>query len=148
MLTWCWNRCKYLEDQSIHLFQIELNRKVQYSPYNFTDAYAYYIIYTFVVSFYGYMVPLATPVLIFFYVLQYWLDKFNLFKRFSSPMDFSNHYTELMVSLFEVSIVFFAVGHFLWDSSVHFDANPGFKVMNILSIVLAVVYVCLFMFST
>jgi hypothetical protein len=148
LFKWLINKCRYQPDKPVHMFQIELNRKVEYPPYNFTDAYAYYIIYTFVVSFYNFMVPLATPALIFFFALQYWLDKVNLFKRFSSPMDFSNNYTELMISLFEVSIVFFAVGHFLWDLPVHFDATVGFKIMNILSIVLAVVYVGLFMFST
>ena len=94
------------------------------------------------------MVPLATPVLIFFFFVQYWVDKYNIFKRFSSPMDFSNLYTELMISLFEVSIVLFTVGHFLWDLPVHYDASIGFKIMNIISMVLAITYVSIFMFST
>lgn len=41
----------------------------------------------FTVSFYGFLVPLATPIAIVVFFLEYWVDKYNLFRR-SSPIDF------------------------------------------------------------
>ena len=52
--------------------------------------YSFYIVYTFVVSFYGYIAPLATPIMIAIFFVQYWVDKYNLFRRYSSPIDFGS----------------------------------------------------------
>ena len=59
--------------------------------------YSNYIVFTFVVSFYGFIAPTATPVLIYIFCLQYWVDKYNLFRRYSCPVDFG---AELIKKIF------------------------------------------------
>jgi flagellar biosynthesis protein FlhB len=129
------------------MYQVELNRTVESPEYSFTDAYAYYIVMTFVTCIYGYIVPWITPLLIVWFILQYWLDKYNLFKRFSTPIEFSFQFVELLLCIFEVSILFFAVSHFLWDLNIHADSSVGYRVVNILSMVLAFLYVLLVFIS-
>lgn len=50
----------------------------------------------YIISFYGYMVPLSTPIIIVYFIAQYWIDKYNLLRRFSSPVDMSYLLTDLI----------------------------------------------------
>jgi hypothetical protein len=122
------------------MFQATLNKKMEYSEFSFTDGYSYYIVMTLAVCFYGYIAPLATPWLIFFLFLQYWADKYNMLRRCSCPIDFSFEFNELILCMFEVSLLFFSVGHLIWDLSIHFDATIAFKLLNILTVLLALAY--------
>jgi len=48
------------------------------------------------VCFYGYLVPLIIPITIIAFALQYWVDKYNLLKKFSSPVDLGYRLTKKM----------------------------------------------------
>ncbi len=110
--------------------------------------YSFYIIYSYVVSFYGFMTPLATPALILIFCLHYWVDKYNLFRRFSVPIDFSYQLTNKIVTAFEVSMFLFAIGHFVWDLSVHYDSNTDYRVLNFVSPILSLIYVSFSLFAS
>ena len=47
-----------------------------------------------------------------------------------------------------MSLVFYALSFFLWDLRIHYDSTTGYKLMNIASLLLASIYVSVFMFST
>ena len=82
------NKYKYSPDKPINLFQIQLNEALQKPEFNYAIMYSFYIVFTFVVSFYGFIVPSATVIMIGIFFLQYWVDKYNLLRRYSSPVDF------------------------------------------------------------
>ena len=46
------------------------------------DRYSYYILQIYACSFYSYLVPLATPCLIVTFCIQYWIDKYNLYRHY------------------------------------------------------------------
>jgi hypothetical protein len=110
------------KSKPVTIFQFELNKKLELPAFDINYKFAFYVIYTFVVSFYGFLVPEASVFLMFFFVIQYWLDKYNLFRRYGNPDNLSFKLTELMLAIYESSIVFFAVGNFIWDVSVHYDS--------------------------
>lgn len=67
--------------------QIRLNKEFEHPKFGIAENYAFYIMITFTISFYGFLVPLATPIAIVIFFLEYWVDKYNLFRR-SAPIDF------------------------------------------------------------
>jgi hypothetical protein len=77
----------------IKKFQLKLNKKLQLPTFNFPKAYAFYIIAVYVVSFYGYINPFLSLVPIPLFALQYWVDKYNIFRRFSCPEGFDLEFT-------------------------------------------------------
>ena len=50
----------------------------------------------YVISFYGYLVPMIVPITILAFIAEYWVDKYNLFNRFSSPVDLGYYLTNLV----------------------------------------------------
>jgi hypothetical protein len=119
---------------------VKLNKQFQLPNYDFNARFSFYIIYFFVVSFYGFLVPESTLLLIIFYSLLFWIDKYNLFRRFSFADDLNYRFAEMVLRIFETSLIFFAVGNFAWDLKVHFDSTAGYTVMNVITILLAVSY--------
>ena len=83
--------------------------------------YAFYIVFTFVVSFYGFLTPIATPILICIFAIQFWVDKYNLFKRFSCPVDFDAELIKKIFIMFETSTLLSVIGHLMWDLKINKD---------------------------
>lgn len=136
------NRWKYPEDKPVNLFQLQLNQMMQHPEFNYAAMYSFYIVFTYVVSFYGFLVPTATPILIIIFFIQYWVDKYNLFRRFSSSTPFGQDLIRIILKSFEVSLLLFVAGFFVWDSFIHYDSKPLFRTLNIINIAITVVYIC------
>ena len=99
------------------------------------------------VSFYGFITPLATPTLILSFCILYWVDKYNLFRRFSVPIDFSFELTNKIVTAFEISMFLFAGSHFVWDLSIHYDSSKKYRILSFVSPILALIYILLNLFT-
>ena len=108
--------------------------------------YSFYIVYTFVVAFYGFVVPFATPIVIIIFFLQYWVDKYNLFKRFSSPAPFGVDLIRLILKCFEFSLLFFTIGFLFWDHIIHFDPSTTSRILNIVNLAITVIYASFIIF--
>ena len=134
------NARKYTSDKPINLFQIQLNQTLEHPAFSYSAGYSFYIIYTYVVCWYGFMFPLGTPILILIFIVQYWVDKYNLFRRFSNPVAFGQDLVRLINKSFEFSLFVFALGFYLWQSSVHFDTPAGIRVINIITLVIATIW--------
>lgn len=67
-----------------------------------------------VVSFYAYITPMATPIVIGIFFVQYWIDKYNLFRRFSMPISFNYTLSRAVFKIFQTSLFAFALGNFLF----------------------------------
>lgn len=78
-MNW-WN---FRNKPDLNLFQIQLNEKYIDPEFNFADRYSYYIMMWYIGAFYSYIAPIGIAALIVIFFLQYWVDKFNLFKRSS-----------------------------------------------------------------
>jgi hypothetical protein len=98
------------------------------------------------VSFYAVMVPAGVGILVLIFIAQYWLDKYNLFRKFSCPLDFDFFLTRLAFKAFECSLLVFAVGTFIFDMQIRVDAAPKYKLINLISVAIAggYVYVAVF----
>ena len=64
------------------------------------NRYAWYIMMFLTCSFYSFLVPVATPLLVVFFFISYWIDKYNLFKRSSLSMKFDFNLTRYMLKIF------------------------------------------------
>lgn len=84
-----YNSLKIKKDGPVNMFQVDLNKKMEYPEFEYPAMYAFYIVYSFVIAFYGFLTPLCTFFLIIIFYMHYWVDKYNLFRRFSSPVEFS-----------------------------------------------------------
>ncbi len=125
----------------MNLFQVELNKEMQLTEFSFAMRYAYYILNVFVVSFYSYIVPYTSLILIGIFIIQYWVDKYNLFKRFSCPTNFNYRLSMFTLKIFECSIFFFALGNLLFAPTIHTNNHGGdYRIINIVSVSLASVY--------
>jgi hypothetical protein len=93
------------------------------------------------VSFYAVMVPAGVGFLILIFIAQYWLDKYNLFRRFSCPLDFNFFMTRLAFKAFECSLLVFAIGTFIFDRQIRVDDAPKYKVINLVNVAIAGLYV-------
>lgn len=117
------NNYKYKDKELINMFQAQLNQILQQPEFNFAFMYAFYIVFTFVVSFYGFIAPITTPILICIFAIQFWVDKYNLFKRFSCPVDFGVELIKKIFTIFETSILLFVIGHLMWDWKINKDES-------------------------
>ena len=87
------------------------------------------------------MVPAGVGLLALMFIVQYWLDKYNLFRRFSCPLDFDFFLTRLAWKAFECSLLVFAVGTFIFDMEIRVDAAPKYKMINLINVVVSAAYV-------
>lgn len=113
---------------------------VEKPAYTYDNTYSYYLQMVYVICFYGYLVPLIIPITIFAFTLQYWVDKYNLFRRFSSPVDLGYYLTRKMWMAFELSLLFRVVGHYVWSYYLHHHPTILSHVMNFVCIFLSLVY--------
>jgi hypothetical protein len=78
--------------------------------------------------------------------MQYWVDKYNLFRRYSSPVDFGSDPIKWIFKIFEFNILFHAAGYFFWSFTVHFDSKTEYRAICITNVTIAFIYVALSLF--
>jgi len=96
-----------------------------------------YITYTlmmFLVSFYGFLFPVITLIVLGFFILFYWVDKYNAFRR-SSFDSFDDSRGDSILAIIQLSILLSAISYFYWD--LNMQKEPKFKPLNLLSILFA-----------
>jgi len=87
--------------------------------------------------FYAYLVPIGVPTLIIIFCVQYWIDKFSLFKRCSLKNHFSYNLSIYVRRIFESSILMFALGNFIFS---YYLEDYTFNVLNIISLFVAAIF--------
>lgn len=132
--------CCLYRNEEVNLFQIQLNKKLEDPEFPFADKYAYYIVQVYFVSFFTYIIPVATPILVLIFCVQYWIDKFNLFRRYSDPFDLNFNLTHSSLKMLEVSLVIYSVGNLIWAPYIHSDVSLR-GLITILSVVVSLAYV-------
>jgi hypothetical protein len=126
--------------ESINMFQIQLNRHIQNDEFNLPAQYSYYIFMIYIVSFYSLIAPFANSTLIVIFLIHYWVDKYVLFKKMSSPVDFGYRLTRLIIKCFEGSLLAFAIGHFYWNQVINPKTPKFANFLNMLSIAISSLY--------
>ena len=84
----------------MNMFQVELNEQMQDAEFAFSDRYTYYIVNVYIVSFFSYITPYLTFILVPIFIIQYWIDKYNLFQRFSCPTEFDFRLSRMTLKVF------------------------------------------------
>jgi hypothetical protein len=133
------------DKQSLKTVQIKLNKKYEMPKFQIAEGYAFYIVIIFTISFYSFIVPLATPIAVGVFIVQYWVEKYNLFRR-SSPIDFGYALGKDIFTIFEVTLFFFTFGYFLWDLHIHSEGGIKIKPLNIISLVISAQYAGFYLF--
>jgi len=100
----------------------------------------------YVVSFYSYIAPSISFFLAIIFFAQYWVDKYNLFVRFSSPTDFNYSLSRSTFKTFQLSILFFTLGNLLFSQQIHSPDEKGYKIVNWISFVIALIFSLLVVF--
>ena len=59
-----WSNSKYLQKERVSVFQIKLNKMMEMPSFDFAQAYSYYLQMIYICSFYGYLLPAITPMLL------------------------------------------------------------------------------------
>jgi len=109
--------------------------------FDFAQAYSYYLQMIFICSFYGYLLPMITPILIIAFSVQYWVDKYNLLTRCSSPIDMGYFLTNLTWKAFEMSLVLFVLGHIIWGKYFYQTLKATNIIYNYTNLGLTVGYI-------
>lgn len=136
-----WKNKKYLAKPTVNVFQIKLNKMLEMPTFDFAQAYSYYLQMIYICSFYGYLLPAITPILLVAFSIQYWVDKFNLLKRCSSPIDMGYFLTKLTWISFEMSLVLYVLGHLVWSKYFYQTLKTTSIIYNYTNLGLAVGYV-------
>jgi len=80
------------------------------------------------------------PVLLIIFFIQYWIDKFNLFKRSSLKFVFNFSLSRYVSRIYESSLLIFAVGNFVFSLYLH---NLQITLINLTGLGIAFVFVLL-----
>ncbi len=96
---WYYGR-KHDNPQNIELFQYQYNEIVELPEFDYATSYGFYLVYTFLVAIYGFIVPFSTPILILIFIGQYWVDKYQLFNNRSTPVNVSFDFGRMVFRLF------------------------------------------------
>lgn len=128
--------------QDFQEYQIHLNQKFEYIEFDIAQRYSYYILQLWTVSFYAYIVPIGVPAMMIIFFFQYWVDKFNLFRR--SSLFYQIHYSlsRSILKLAEFSVFIFALGIVVFSWKIHHKITP----INIVSLVIGVIFAFLSLF--
>lgn len=82
-LTIWWKYRGKSDDDEIPKFQVTLNRECENIEFDLAQKYCYYLLQLYMVSFYSYVMPIIVPAVAVIFFFQYWVDKYNLFKKSS-----------------------------------------------------------------
>lgn len=79
-----WWKYRYLtfkgkKDLNIPTFQIKLNKDFELPIFDMATKYSYYLLQIYTCMFYNYLVPIGVPVTALIFLIQYWIDKIQLF---------------------------------------------------------------------
>lgn len=96
-------------------FQISLNKEFELPEFNLVYKYSDYLVTLYTALFYAYLVPIGVPTICIIFVVQYWIDKFTLFKRSSLRNHFSFDLSIYVRRMFESSIFVFALGNLIFS---------------------------------
>jgi uncharacterized membrane protein len=140
------NKRKYTEEKPINLFQIQLNNALEYSPFPYAQNYAFYIIYCYVVCWYGFLFPIGTLFLIGIFIIEYWVDKYNFFRRYSNPVAFGQDLVRLVTVAFQFSLFLFSAGFFFWQADISANTPSLYRILNIITLIIAVIWVIISIF--
>lgn len=114
---------------------------MQDAEFAFSDRYTYYIVNVYIVSFFSYITPYTTIILVPIFIVQYWIDKYNLFQRFSCPTDFDFRLSRMTLKIFEISVLVFALGNYIFSLKIHATkVETKYHIINLVGLLLAVAY--------
>lgn len=127
------------DDDEINEFQVHLNRTYELVEFDIAQRYSYYILQLWTVSAYVYIVPICGPALIIILTIQYWVDKYNLFKRSSLFFELNYGLSRDILKLSEFSVFLYALGIIVFSAKIFNTVHP----LSIVGIAIAFIYICL-----
>lgn len=92
------------------------------------------------VSFYAVMIPSGVGILALIFAVQYWIDKYNLFRKFSCPLDFDFFLTRIAFKFFEGSLLVFTIGSLIFDEEIRVNPKPRSIIIHVVCIGLSAGY--------
>lgn len=133
-------KSKVSKENNINMFQVQLNHYLQNNEFSLPSQYSYYIFMVYIVSFYSLIAPFSNSTVALVFFIHYWVDKYVLFKKMSSPVDFGYRLTRLIIRCFEGSLLAYTIGHFYWNRVINPKTPKFANFLNILSIAISISY--------
>ncbi len=93
-----------------------MNNEYQYAEFSISARYTYYLLQIYTATFYSYICPIGPGIVMFIFIVQYWIDKYNLFTRTSLLVELSYKISRETLKLFEASLVVFTAGNFIFSN--------------------------------
>jgi hypothetical protein len=69
--------------------------------------------------FYNYLVPIGVPVTAIIFVVQYWIDKYQLFYLSSQYYQLNYFLSRMILKFFEGSLLIFTIGNLIFSIVIH-----------------------------
>lgn len=80
-----------------------------------TTKYSDYLVTLYTAFFYSYLIPVTLILLIIIFFLQYWIDKYTLFRRSSLRFHYDFNLLFKIYKFFECSIIALGLGNILFS---------------------------------
>lgn len=114
-----WWRYRKFGDKIESKFQKTLNKEFEYIEFEFTSRYSQYLVTLYTAFFYSYLVPIGVPVVCVFFFLQYWVDKYVLFRRSSLKYHFGFFLSKQTTKILESSVFALGLGNLVFSTYMH-----------------------------
>lgn len=92
--------------------------------FDFTSRYSFYLVTLYTALFYSYLVPVGVPIVCIVFFIQYWIDKWTLFRRSSLKYHFGFFLSNETCKILESSVFVFALGNLIFSTYLH-DLRPN-----------------------
>ena len=123
--------------------QVNVNKLSEMDEFDFAERYSYYLVMTYMVVFFSYINPLCVAATIVIFFLQFWIDKYNLFKCSSMTTELNFSLSCLVFRPMEISLLFFAAGNLYYSWKIQKEVDS----VCLIGMVLASLYVLIITFT-
>lgn len=116
----CFDRLKQLikqkccyNEETTNIFQIQLNKLRQLPIFDVSERLTFYAVWILLASLFYSIASITCLVLLGIFLINYWIDKWNLLRRCSNPISINTDIGFVMLRLMQFEILVFALGNFL-----------------------------------
>lgn len=95
----------------------------------------------YLVSFYSYLCPIAVPLVLCVFIVQYWIDKANLFLRCSANNQMGFNLSQTTLKLCKSSLLIFAVGNIIFYQVINVYEDFKLTVLNVFTFFVCLAYI-------
>jgi hypothetical protein len=133
------------QNLEVPTFQVKLNKDFELPVFDMAYKYSYYLLQIYTCMFYNYLIPIGVPATAIIFTIQYWIDKYQLFKVSSQYYEMNYFLTRTILKIFEGSLLIFTIGNLIFSIVIH---DYYLNIVNLISLGIALIYVSFITFAS